>query len=64
MTTLEYGYNEAVRIRYREKQNGEEWVELPADNPVIALPSLPGGQFQLEIQATDQEGRWQDDILI
>lgn len=41
MTTLEYGYNEAVRIRYREKQNGEEWVELPADNPVIALPSLP-----------------------
>ena len=63
LTTLEYGYNEAVRIRYREKQNGEEWVELPADNPVIALPSLPGGQFQLEIQATDQEGRWQDDIL-
>ena len=38
-------------------------MELPADNPVIALPSLPGGQFQLEIQATDQEGRWQDDIL-
>lgn len=63
LTTLEYGYNEAVRIRYREKQNGEEWVELPADNPVIALPSLPGGQFQLEIQTTDQEGRWQDDIL-
>lgn len=62
LSTLEYGYNRAVRIRYRQKGNGEGWMELSADNPVIVLSSLPGGKFQLEMQTTDLEGRWQDKI--
>lgn len=62
LSTLEYGYNRAVRIRYRQKGNEEGWMELSADNPVIVLSSLPGGKFQLEMQTTDLEGRWQDKI--
>lgn len=62
LSTLEYGYNRAVRIRYRQKGNEEGWMELSADNPVIVLSSLPGGKFQLEMQTTGLEGRWQDKI--
>lgn len=62
LTTLEYGYSETVRIRYRLAGKGEEWTELNAKNPVIVLPSLPWGGCRLEIQTADFEGKWQDEI--
>lgn len=62
LTTREYGYSDAIRIRYRLDRKGEEWTELPAKNPVIVLSSLPSGNCRLKIQTTNQGGEWQEGI--
>lgn len=62
LTTHEYGYSESVRIRYRLVGNDEEWIELPSENPVITLSSLPSRNCRLEIQTTNQEGEWQKEV--
>lgn len=63
LTTHEYGYNESVRIRYRVEEDGGKWIELPAQNPVVVLSSLPSRNCRLEIQVTNPEGEWQQDML-
>ena len=62
LTSQAYGYSNAVRIRYRS-EGEEKWTELPSANPVILFPSLPSGTCKLEIQATDEEGKWTERTL-
>lgn len=62
LTSKVYGYGNSVRIRY--KFEGEEkWIELPSENPIITFTSLVPGPYNLEIQSTDEEGKWSERIL-
>ena len=62
LTSKIYGYGNSVRIRY--KFEGEEkWIELPSENPIITFTSLVPGLYNLEIQSTDEEGKWSERIL-
>lgn len=62
LTSKVYGYGNSVRIRY--KFEGEEkWIELPSENPIITFTSLVPGLYELEIQSTDEEGKWSERIL-
>lgn len=62
LTSKVYGYGNSVRIRY--KFEGEEkWIELPSENPIITFTSLVPGPYKLEIQSTDEEGKWSERIL-
>lgn len=62
LTSKVYGYGNSVRIRY--KLEGEEkWVELSSENPIITFSSLVSGSYGLEIQSTDEEGKWSERIL-
>lgn len=62
LTSKVYDYGNSVRIRY--KFEGEEkWIELPSENPIITFTSLVPGPYNLEIQSTDEEGKWSERIL-
>lgn len=62
LTSKVYGYGNSVRIRY--KFEGEEkWIGLPSENPIITFTSLVPGTYKLEIQSTDEEGKWSERIL-
>lgn len=51
----------SIRIRHRIRDFDPGWVELRGGR-TVHLGNLPPGAYALELQASDDEGRWRGDV--
>ena len=62
LTTCDYGEAGRIRYAYRMKGFEEEWNETrPGDN-VVRYTAVPPGDYTLQVCATDELGRWSDNV--
>ena len=62
LTTCDYGEAGRIRYAYRMKGFEEEWNETrPGDN-VVRYTAVPPGNYTLQVCATDELGRWSDNV--
>ncbi len=57
VSALDYFQPELNQFRYRLKGFKNEWVDNQT-NPVISFTNLPGGDFTLEVSASNSDGIW------
>ena len=61
-TTQDYGNSSRIRFSYRLKGYEEEWNETQPGNYSARYTSVPSGNYTLQVRATDELGRWSDEI--
>lgn len=62
LTTQEYGNSSRIRFSYRLKGHEEEWNETQPGNYTARYTAVPAGNYTLQVRATDELGRWSDEI--
>ncbi len=61
-TTQDYGNSSRIRFAYRLKGFEKEWNETqPGDNSA-RYTSVPSGTYTLQVRATDELGRWAEEV--
>ncbi len=62
LTTCNYGNNTRIRFAYRMKGYEEEWNETKPGDNLVRYTAVPPGRYILQIRATDETGRWSDQL--
>lgn len=62
VTTCNYGNNTRIRFAYRMKGYEDEWNETRAGDNQVRYTAVPPGKYVLQVRATDETGRWSDNI--
>ena len=61
-TTQNYGNSNRIRFSYRLKGYENEWNETQPGNYTARYTAVSPGNYTLQVRATDELGRWSDDI--
>lgn len=62
-TTQNYGNNNRVRFAYRLKGYEPEWNEMRPGEYQASYNAVPAGDYVLQVKATDDMGRWSEDVM-
>jgi len=57
LTTLNHLHTDKIAFAYRF-QGEEKWNYLPAGLNIVQIANLSKGTYQLEVKATNEQGRW------
>ena len=57
LSTLDFEHASQVQFSYRLDED-DGWTELPEGEHVLKFATLPSGESQLQVRATDAYGRW------
>lgn len=52
------------RFAYRFKGKSQQWYEVPGTSEEIFIPSVPDGDFQIELQLIDSYGRISENTIV
>jgi signal transduction histidine kinase/ligand-binding sensor domain-containing protein/DNA-binding response OmpR family regulator len=61
-TTQDYGNSGRIRFAYRLKGYEEEWNETRPGDHTARYTSVSSGNYTLQVCATDELGRWSDEV--
>ena len=61
-TTQNYGNSSRIRFAYRLEGYEEEWNETQPGDCMARYAAVPPGNYTLQVRATDELGRWSDEI--
>lgn len=61
-TTQNYGNSSRIRFAYRLKGYEEEWNETQPGDCMARYTAVPPGNYVLQVRATDELGRWGDEV--
>ena len=61
-TTQNYGNNNRVRFAYRLKGYEPEWNETRPGEYQATYNAVPAGRYVLQVKATDEMGRWSEQV--
>jgi len=61
-TTQDYGNSSRIRFSYRLKGYEKEWNETQPGNYEARYTAVPAGSYTLQVRATDELGRWSDEL--
>lgn len=59
---VEYSLSDKNSYRYRLKELNDMWTDI-GKNRSVSFMNLPPGKYRLEIQTTNSDGLWSDDIM-
>lgn len=62
-STLDYLHPERILYAYRIKGLNNDWVYPKEDFPRAYYNDLPKGTYTLEIRTTDENGKWNENVL-
>lgn len=64
LVALDFSAPDAARLRYRLRGLNDAWIEPAAPRSEVLFSGLPGGSYQLEMQAAGRDGEFGPSRLI
>lgn len=59
---VEYAISDKNTYRYRLKGFNDSWLDI-GNNPTLSFMNLPPGKYGLELQTTNSDGLWSENIM-